>query len=76
MNNNLLYKASLAYFEAQKLEALATLQIYFNTSVGISEHSAHLEEIRNWTKKLSEAEECITTLRRLVEPGDQSVESS
>lgn len=74
MNNNLLYKASLAYFEAQKLEALATLQIYFNTSVGISEHSAHVQEVASWTKKLSEAEEAITTLRRLIEPGETDVQ--
>ena len=76
MNNNLLYKAALAYFEAQKLESLATLQIYFNTSVGISEHSAHVQEVAAWTKKLAEAEEAITTLKRLIEPGDQSVQPS
>ena len=76
MNNNLLYKASLAFFEAQKLEALATLQIYFNTSVGISERSAHVQEIVLWTKKLSEAEKAITTLKRLIEPSESDVQPS
>lgn len=70
MNNNLLYKAALAHFEAKKLEALATLQIYFNTPVGISEHSAHVQEVAEWTKKLAEAQEAIETLTSISAPAN------
>lgn len=66
MNNNLLYRAALTHFESQKANALATLQIYFNTSVGISEHSDHVQEISKHVQQLSEAEDAIQTLLRLA----------
>ena len=61
---NKLLKAALSQYEAQKDEALAVLEIYFNNSVGIGEHSNLLIEITEWTQKLTEAEENIDTLKR------------
>jgi hypothetical protein len=61
---NKLLKAALSQYEAQKDEALAVLEIYFNNSVGIGEHSNLLSEIIEWTQKLTEAEENIETLKR------------
>lgn len=69
-NPNLMFQATLAHFEAKRAEALATLQVYFSNSVAISEHSAHVQECVEWTKKLSEAEESITILKSLA-AGDQ-----
>jgi len=66
MNNNLLYRAALTHFESQKASALAILQIYFNTSVGVSEHSNHVEEVSRHVQQLSEAEDAIQTLRKLA----------
>ena len=40
-----LYVAAIARFEAQKQEALATIDIYLNNSVGIGEHSNLLDEV-------------------------------
>ncbi len=67
-NNNLLLNAALAHFRAQQAEALATLVIYFNNSVGIGEHSDHLKEITKWTQRLTEAEDNIATLSRHFNP--------
>ncbi len=58
------YQAALAHFEAQRLEALAELSIYFTSSVGIGDHSNHLQEVITWTKKLADAEECLKSLQQ------------
>ena len=60
---NKLLKAALSRHEAQRDEALAVLEVYFNNSVGIGEHSNLLKEILEWTQKLSESEENINTLK-------------
>ena len=57
-----LYVAAIARFEAQKQEALATIQIYLNNSVGIGEHSNLLDEVEKLAGKLAEAEEKISVL--------------
>ena len=61
---NKLLKAALSQCEAQRDEALAVLDVYFNNSVGIGEHSNLLNEVLQWTQKLSEAEENISTLQK------------
>ncbi len=59
---NKLLKAALSQYEAQRDEALAVLDVYFNNPVGIGEHSNLLKEVLAWTQKLSEAEENISTI--------------
>ena len=59
---NKLLKAALSHYEAQRDEALAVLEVYFDNPVGIGEHSNLLKEILEWTHKLAEAEENISTL--------------
>ena len=61
---NKLLKAALSQYEAQQNEALAVLDVYFNNSVGIGDHSGLLREISDWTQKLTEAEENIETLKK------------
>ena len=61
---NKLLKAALSHYEAQRDEALAVLEVYFNNSVGIGEHSNLLKEILEWTHKLTEAEENLATLKK------------
>ena len=60
---NKLLRAALSHHEAQRDEALAVLDVYFNKSVGIADHSNLLSEILTWTQKLTEAEENINTLQ-------------
>ena len=47
-------KAELDYWKSQRSTALATLELYFNDSVGIGEHSKISDEIHEWTNKLSQ----------------------
>ena len=69
---NKLLKAAIKYYESQKSEAEATLDIYFNNSVGIGEHSNLLEEVKKWTSKLSEAEENLRTLKKLCKKCEEN----
>jgi len=61
------YKAAVSHWTAQKDEAIATLELYFQKSVGIGEHSKILEEINQWTSQLSEAEENLLVLEKYFE---------
>ena len=59
---NRLLKAAKDKYDAQKSEALAHLEILFDKSVGIGEHTDILTEVDKWVKVLAEAEENIQTL--------------
>ena len=77
---NKMYTATVDHWRAKKSEAIATLDIYFNNSVGIGEHSGVMEEIYNWTKTLDEAESILETLGRnfgedITKSPDQSFEA-
>ena len=51
-----------ARYEAQILEADATLKIYLDHSVGIGEHPQHIEEIDKLVDKIAQAEEKLDAL--------------
>ena len=59
---NKLLKAAKDKYSAQKSEALAHLEILFNQSVGIWEHTDILSEVDKWVNSLSQAEENLKTL--------------
>ena len=61
------YKAAISYWTAQRDEAVATLELYFQKSVGIGEHSKVLQEINDWTCKLSEANENLESLEKFFD---------
>ena len=61
------YKAAVSHWEAQRDEAIATLELYFLKSVAIGEHSDMLAEINKWTTKLAEAEENLNVLQSYFE---------
>ena len=61
---NKLLMAAIDSYQAQKTEALAHLDILFNDSVGIGEHTDLLTEVKKWTESLSQAEENLETLKR------------
>tara|TARA_Y100000593_G_scaffold94502_1_gene193870 strand:- start:877 stop:1110 length:234 start_codon:yes stop_codon:yes gene_type:complete len=69
---NKLVTAAIDFYEAQKSEAEATLDIYFNNSVGIGEHSNLMDEVKKWTSKLSEAEENLRTLKKFCKKCDEN----
>ncbi len=72
---NKLLKAIIDSYKAQKSEAKAHLDILFNKSVGIGEHTDLLTEIKKWTESLSQAEENIVSLQNnFDEYGDAKTE--
>ena len=52
-----------ARYEAQILEADATLKIYLESSVGIGEHPQHIEEVDKLIEKIAAAEEKLQVLQ-------------
>ena len=59
--------AARAHFEAQRLEAEAVLETYFNNSVGIGEHSDLPEEIYKCVEKLASANDGLTALENFLD---------
>ena len=64
---NQLINAAIDSYQAQRTEALAHLDILFNDSVGIGEHTDLLTEVKKWTESLSQADENLRTLRENFE---------
>ena len=64
---NKFYTAAVSHLKSQRDEALATLELYFQKSVGIGEHSKVLQEINDWTCKLSEANENLESLEKFFD---------
>jgi len=65
MKHRRLFEAALSKFKGQKEEARALLEVYLNDSVGVGEHATLVDDIMELTKKLTEAEDCISTLRAI-----------
>jgi len=58
-----MYKALVAKYEADLLESKATLEVYFNNSVGIGEHPQHLEEMDGLVDKMASASDKLESLK-------------
>mgnify|MGYP001267053825 FL=1 len=61
-SNTLLYKALKDKYVAVISEAEATMEIYFNQSVGIGEHPQHIEEMDKLVCKIADAEDKLDAL--------------
>ena len=62
---NLKIQALRAKYQAQKLEALATLEVYMKGAVGIGEHPQIIEEMDKQVRLVSDAEGCLEILDRV-----------
>jgi len=62
---NLKIKALRAKYQAQKLEALATLEVYMNNAAGIGEHPQVIEEMDKLVRLVADADDCLETLDRV-----------
>ena len=68
---NLKVEALRLKYEAQKLEALATLEVYIKNSAGIGEHPQVIEEMDNLVKSVAEATDCLETLNEIFTSSDE-----
>ncbi len=59
---NKLLMAAIDAYQAQKTEALAHLDLLFNDSTMIGEHTDLTTEVKKWTSSLAEAEDCLKVL--------------
>ena len=57
-----LFNATLAKLSADREEALAVLEMLFNRSVGLGDHTNVVEEITKWSRKLADATGTIQVL--------------
>jgi hypothetical protein len=63
-NNKLLYNALESRYEAQRAEALATLDVYFKNAAGIGEHPQVVEEMAKQLESLANSEDCLESLKK------------
>ena len=63
---NYLHQAAMSKFKSEESEAIAILDVLFNKSVGIGDHTNILDEVVIWTKKLTEAKENIKILQEMM----------
>jgi hypothetical protein len=63
---NLFVKALADHYNSKISEALATLNIYLNSSVGIGEHSDILEELKKYVDILDDADSKLATLQKYI----------
>lgn len=61
---NLKLEALRAKYQAQKLEALATLEVYTNNSVGIGEHPQIIGEMDKLVRQIADADGCLEVLSK------------
>ena len=58
------YNAAIDHYKAKRSEALATLELYFNNSVGIGEHSDITEAVIAELDKLAAADDRLEMLNK------------
>jgi hypothetical protein len=59
-----MYGALRAKYEAEMLEAEASLLVYFNSAVGIGEHPQHIEEMDKLIEKRACAKDKLENLEQ------------
>lgn len=64
---NRFYRALEAKYQAKIEEALATLDLYFNKSVGVGEHPDIVEVLDNYLDMLDDNRSKLETLRNLFD---------
>jgi hypothetical protein len=63
---NLFLKALVDHYNSKISEAVATLNLYMNNSVGIGEHSDILEELKKYVDILDDADGKLSTLQKYI----------
>ena len=67
---NLKAQALKARFQAEKLEAMATLDVYFTSPVGIGEHPQIIEEMAKLVAAIADADGKLGVLSKYVPSDD------
>ena len=62
-NKTLLYKALQIKYEAEKAEAKANLEVYFQNKVGVAEHPNVVDSMDKLIEQYANADEKLRTLQ-------------
>lgn len=73
INMNRFYRALEAKYQASIEEALATLDLYFNKSVGVGEHPDILQILDQYVSILESNRSKLETLRAIFPSGTEEV---
>jgi len=69
-------KALKAKYEAQKLEALATIDVYMNNAVGVGEHPGIIDVLDEQLRKVEEANSLISLVDNLFSTASTEAEAT
>lgn len=69
-------KALKAKYEAQKLEALATIDVYMNNAVGVGEHPGIIDVLDEQLRKVEEANSLISLVDNLFSTASTETEAT
>lgn len=73
---NLKLEALRAKYNARRLEAIATLDVYMSSSAGIGEHPQIIEEMDKLVQQVADADDCLEVINRIFsENVDENVNS-
>ena len=77
---NIKIQALRARYSAMRIEALATLDVYFNNASGIGEHPQIIDEIDKLVRAIADADSYLEVLNntftaKVEDPGNESVNS-
>lgn len=61
-----------ARYQARRLEAIATLEVYLKSSVGIGEHPQIIDEMDKLVRQIADADGCIEVLNSVVVSNPES----
>ena len=64
-----IHTAIINHYLAKKTEAIAMLELIYNKSVAIGEHTSILDEAKKWVEILEKSESCIESLNRILREG-------
>ncbi len=67
LSNNPMYLALKARYEAQKLKALANMQVFMKAPVGVADHPDMLETIAGFAEEIAHAEDILYSLENNFE---------
>ena len=73
---NLKLEALRAKYNAQRLEAIATLEVYMSNAAGIGEHPQIIEEMDKLVQQVADADDCLEVIKKVFsENVDENVNS-
>lgn len=69
---NLRVNALKARYQAQRLEAIANLEVYLKNPAGVGEHPQIVEAMGELIEKIADADGCLTVLNEVISSSNEA----